>query len=302
MGHREGMIDRRAFLKASGAVFLGASGLGVYSVAIEPNFFLDVARYRVTPAGWPAGLSLRITVIADLHACEPWMPAARVEKIARVTNSLQPDMTVLLGDFAGGTSIATGPVTPQQWGEALSGLHAPLGVHAVLGNHDWWHGALPHMRGDGGESIRRALRQMGASVMENDVLRLTKDGQPFWLIGLADQMTEWHGVKIGFRGHDDLDGALAKVTDERPVIMLAHEPHIFRRTPRRVALTLSGHTHGGQVYPPFIGPMAAKLRFGATPVYGHVVKDERHIVVSAGLGESTLPVRYAPAGDCLGDS
>ena len=285
------MIDRRAFLKLPGALFLGAAGLGVYSVAIEPNFILDVTRHHVTPTNWPAGLSLRIVVIADLHACEPWMPPSRIEKIARVANGLEPDMTVLLGDFAGGTNIAS-PVTPQQWGEALSGLRAPLGVHAVLGNHDWWHGPLPSMPGDGAEFVRRALSHMGASVMENDALRLTKDGHPFWLLGLGDQLAGWHRTKNGHRGHDDIEKTLALVTDEAPAIMLAHEPYIFHRTPRRVALTLSGHTHGGQVYPPLLGPFMAKARFGKTPVYGHVVEDDRHIVVSAGLGESILPLRF----------
>lgn len=284
------MISRRDFLRWPGGLAL--AGLGAYSVLIEPGFMLDVTRYRVTPKSWPHGLRLRIAVITDLHACEPWMPVSRIREIARVANALSPDLVALLGDFAAGTHLTTGPVTPQQWGEALSELKAPLGVHAVLGNHDWWHGPLPSDRPDEAESVRRALKQMGARVYENDALRLTKDGQPFWLLGLGDQMAFYLGGKIGWKGHDNLDATLGLLTDDAPAIMLAHEPFIFSRTPKRVALTLCGHTHGGQVNLPFAGPIVAELRWRTKNIYGHFIEDDRHLVISGGLGESILPVRF----------
>lgn len=285
------MIDRRAFLRLPAAIALAGAA---YSVAIEPNFLLGVTRYRVTPKDWPPALSLRIAVITDLHACEPWMPPARIRRIAALANSLAPDLIVLLGDFAAGTHLVTGPVQPEQWAEALSDLEAPLGVHAVLGNHDWWHGALPGDPSDDAEAARAALKQMGARLYENDAMRLEKNGEPFWILGLADQLAEW--VQIGkrgrWRGRDDLDATLARVIDESPAILLAHEPFVFDRVPGRVALTLSGHTHGGQVNLPVLGPIAAELRYGGSRVYGHYVQDGRHLVISAGLGESILPMRF----------
>lgn len=289
------MISRRAFLRWQSGMLLGAgfgAGLGAYSVVIEPNFVLDVTRYRVTPKNWPADLKLRVAIVTDLHACEPWMPVSRIREIVGVTNALKPDVTVLLGDFAGGTHLATGPVVPQQWGETLAELKAPLGLHAVLGNHDWWHGPLPKDRPDDAEGVRRALKQLGARVYENDALRLIKDGQPFWLLGLGDQMAMSLGRGQGWRGLDDLDGTLARVTDDAPVILMAHEPFIFPRVPERVALTLCGHTHGGQVNIPFAGPIFAELRWKTTHIYGHIVEDDRHMVISAGLGESIVPVRF----------
>lgn len=284
------MISRRALLRLPAGLAL--AGLGTYSVVIEPNFMLDVTRYRVTPKDWPRGLRLRIAVITDLHACEPWMPVSRIREIALVANALAPDLTVLLGDFAAGTHLASGPVTPQQWGEALSELKAPLGVHAVLGNHDWWHGPLPSDAPDGAEGARRALGQMGARVYENDGLRLTKDGKPFWLLGLGDQMAFSLGHGRGWRGHDDLDATLAVIEDDAPAILLAHEPFIFSRVPKRVALTLCGHTHGGQVNLPIAGPIVAELRWKTKNIYGHIVEDDRHMVISGGLGESILPMRF----------
>lgn len=292
------MISRRAFLSMNAGLLLGA-GVGGYSIVLEPNFLVDVTRYRVTPRNWPADLRLRIAILTDLHACEPWMPPARIRAIAELTNALAPDLVVLLGDFSAGTRFVSGRVTAQQWGEALGALKPPLGVHAVLGNHDLWHGPLVSDRRDEGESAKRALRQLGACFYDNDAQRLEKDGRPFWLLGLGDQLAEFHGKKIGWRGHDDLGAALAKVTDDAPAILLAHEPYIFSRAPPRIALTLSGHTHGGQINLPLIGPVFAQARWrrlnlaGADDyVYGHIVEGGKHLVVSAGLGVSNAPMRF----------
>jgi predicted MPP superfamily phosphohydrolase len=284
------MLSRRIFLKGAGAFTLATAGLGSYAFGIEPGLLLDVTRYRVTPKGWPPGLTLRIAVIADIHACEPWMPVSRIREVAGVANAMAPDLIVLLGDFNAGHLAVTGAVYPDQWGEALEGLKAPLGVHAILGNHDWWHGALPNMRSDDGESVRRALTALGSTVLENDAIRLVKDGQPFWLLGLGDQMA--HRSHYGFRGVDNLSGTLAQIKDNAPAILLAHEPFVFDRVPRRVAVTLCGHTHGGQVNLPFLGPTFAARRYGPNRVYGHMIEDDRHLVISAGLGTSILPVRF----------
>ena len=132
-----------------------AAGLGAYAFAFEPGVRLNVTSYRVTPPHWPDGLTLKAAVLADIHACEPWMPASRVRGIANLTNDLAPDIVFLLGDFSGGHRFVTGPVMPDDWGEALSVLKAPLGVYSVLGNHDWWHAALPGMPADGAERVPR---------------------------------------------------------------------------------------------------------------------------------------------------
>ncbi len=89
------MITRREFMNRGGLLLAGAALTG-YSVAVEPNFMLDVTPYRVSPANWPADLNLRIAVISDLHACEPWMPPSRIAAIADVANALAPDLVVLL--------------------------------------------------------------------------------------------------------------------------------------------------------------------------------------------------------------
>ena len=218
------------------------------------------------------------------------MSVARIRRIAELTNALNPDVIFLLGDFNAGHRFVTGPVFPEQWGEALSILDAPLGTYAILGNHDWWHGTLVSTPSDDGESVRRALRHADFTVLENAAVPLVKDGRTFWVAGLGDQLAYKAGPN-GFHGFDDLDGTLAQVTDEAPILLLAHEPFVFRRAPERVSLTLCGHTHGGQVNLPVITEIFTESQFGLRQAYGHIVDGDRHMIISAGLGTSIAPIR-----------
>jgi predicted MPP superfamily phosphohydrolase len=176
----------------------------------------------------------------------------------------------------------------------LGQLKAPLGVHAILGNHDWWDDPDVQHKRRGPTRSRIALEKAGVPVYENDAVRVGKDGRAVWLAGLADQIAFDNGYghrPRRYQGLDDLDGTLAKVTDDAPVILMAHEPDIFPRVPARVSLTLCGHTHGGQVRLLGFSPVVPSA-FGNRYAYGHVVEDNRHLVVSGGLGCSILPVRF----------
>jgi predicted MPP superfamily phosphohydrolase len=222
------------------------------------------------------------------------MPADRIRGIAERTNSLRPDIIVLLGDFAASHKFKTRSVAPADWAAALSVLKAPLGVHAILGNHDWWDDLAAQRSGRGPVMGRRVLEDVGIPVYENDAVRLEKSGHPFWLAGLGDQLAFIKGRRKRtfrvFEGVDDLPATLAQVTDDAPVILLAHEPDIFPSVPDRVALTLCGHTHGGQVrlfgYSPSV-----PSRYGNRYAYGHIIEGERNLIVSGGLGCSVIPVR-----------
>jgi predicted MPP superfamily phosphohydrolase len=288
-------ISRRRFLKTLGFSGAGMVGLSGYGFAIEPIWRLEVTRYRVSPADWPRDLKLSIGVIADVHAGGPAMPLDRIHSIVEQTNALRPDVIVLLGDFAASHKFKLRSVAPEEWSAALGQLKAPLGVHAILGNHDWWDDLAAQRSGKGPVLGRRLLERAGVPVYENDATRLVKDGRRFWLAGLGDQLALFKGRgKTGrrmFEGVDDLDGTLAKVTDTAPVILLAHEPDVFPRIPRRVALALSGHTHGGQVRLLGYSPLVPS-RYGNRYAYGHCIENGRHLVVSGGLGCSILPLRF----------
>jgi len=285
------MLSRRRFLSFSGGLAATGFSTATYGVGVEP-LRLGVTRYQIHPRSWPAGLNLRIAAIADVHACDPWMSLAHIEAIVARTNALQPDLIVLLGDYVAGHRHHVGRIDAAAWAPVLAGLKAPLGVHAILGNHDYWDDPTVQRDGRGAPVARQALEAVGIPVYENDAVRLTKGGHAFWLAGLGDQLAYMPARR--FRpvpriGVDDLAATLRKVTDSAPVILLAHEPDIALRVPARVSLQLSGHTHGGQVRLLGWSPAVPK-RNGVNLAYGHI-RTQCDVIVSGGLGCSIMPVR-----------
>ncbi len=286
------MITRRGFLKLIGGGFLATAAMGSYAFAIEPLLRLNTTFYSPKLPNWPDDLSLRVAVLADIHACDPWMSVARLNYIVAKTNDLKPDIVLMLGDYIAGMRFKSANVPPEEWSAALGRLSAPMGVHTILGNHDWWHDVEAQNRGSGPTIAGEALQGVGINVMENDALRLEKNGHAFWITGLGDQLAFTHSSRWkNWRGVDDLDGTLAKVTDDAPVILMAHEPDIFPKVPERVSLTLSGHTHGGQVRLFGYSPVVPS-RYGDRYAYGHIVEDGRNLIVSGGLGCSIMPLRF----------
>ncbi|QRM56595.1 metallophosphoesterase [Sinorhizobium sp. BG8] len=288
------MVTRRGLLKTLGGLLLSGIATGSYAVGFEPMGRLRIANYRIRPANWPDGLRLRIVALADIHACKPWMTTSRIDGIVARANALSGDMIVLLGDFTSSMRGAVGTVTAPEWAKCLQALKAPLGVHAVLGNHDWWEDPDAQAAGGGETVAHRALRDVGIDVYSNRAARFEKDGRGFWIAGLEDQValrpsSQWQ--RASFQGLDDLHGTLAQVEDDDPVVLLAHEPDIFPQVPSRVSVTLSGHTHGGQVRIFGYAPVVPS-RYGNRYVYGHVQEEGRDIVISGGLGCSIAPVRF----------
>lgn len=287
------MISRRQLIQGIGAATIGSVGLGSYALA-EP-FGTGVTTYRLTPPRWPAGLSLRLAVIADLHACRPWMDVDRIEGIVEQVNALKPDCTLLLGDYVASLRsrrLATS-VPHREWAGALGALRAPLGVHAVLGNHDWWEDHELQLTRRGPTPSGVALERAGIRVHENTCLRMSKDGHGFWLAGLGDQWAFWppqQFINRYYEGVDDLSGTLALATDDAPIVLMAHEPDIFAEVSDRVSLTISGHTHGGQIRILGYAPIVPS-KYGSRYVYGHIVEEGRNLIVSGGLGCSNLPLR-----------
>ena len=171
------MISRRHFLRFVAG--LGAAGVSTVAYGFgEPALRLGVTRYHIQPPQWPADFKLKIAVIADLHACDPWMSLERIEAIVERTNALNADIIVLLGDYVAGHRHVTRFIPASEWAPVLGGLKAPLGVHAILGNHDWWEDKTVQRDGQGLTVARRALEAAGIPVYENDAARLTKAGPP----------------------------------------------------------------------------------------------------------------------------
>ncbi len=197
-------------------------------------FWLEPDSLRVTATDLPlrnaaAPLAgMRIAAISDLHAGAPFIDAAKLQRVVAMTNAQHPDLIVIAGDIfvqlvEGGSEIA-----PRVVADILSGLQAPLGVYAVLGNHD---------EGDHAALYLSELQRAGITPIDNDVRKIDVGTLHFWMAGFADLET----------GGPDIGATLAKITDDAPVIALTHNPDLFPSVPPRVNLLIAGHTHGGQV-------------------------------------------------------
>lgn len=281
------LITRRNVLR-TGAGLVGAGfATTSYAFAIEPGFRLAVQEYRLRLPGWGGRPPMSICVLADLHAGDPWMTLSRVRRIVAAANELAPDLHVVLGDLPAHHRFVTQAVPMPDVAEALSALSAKLGRFAILGNHDWWDDRDVQRWRRGRPAIRALLEVAGIPVLANAARRLPH-GPGVWLCGTDSTLPfGWRSPGLGAA---DLRTALAPIDDDAPAILLAHEPDLFPHVPARIALTLSGHTHGGQVR--LLGHSSlVPSRYGNRYAYGLVEEGGRRLIVSGGLGCSLLPVR-----------
>ena len=212
---------------------------------------------------------MRVAIVSDLHVGSEFITVERLRYIVARVNAGHPDMIVLLGDFVVTKMIGSKFVPPETIAAELANLHAPLGIFAVLGNHDRWLSA---------ERVAGALRTARIHVLEDSAWRVGA----FWLVGVSDFN----------EGPHDLGGALAAVNDSAPVLVITHSPDVFPLIPARVCLTLAGHTHGGQVAIPLVGRLIVPSRYGQRYAIGHVRENGRDLFVTSGVGTSLLPVRF----------
>ncbi len=182
-------------------------------------------------ANLPAGLDgLRIVQLSDLHV-GPHLPASRFEHIVRTVQSLEPDLIAVTGDLVDDHSEDT-----DRYADALGGLSAPLGVYVIAGNHDIYAGW--------DDVARRLHQRLDNHVLVNESRLLTWKGATFAVAGTGDPAAGSDAAHGGV----DVAATLAQVPGDMPVVALAHNPAIWPALAKRgVALTLSGHTHWGQL-------------------------------------------------------
>jgi len=272
-----GMSPRARWIAAIAiGLFETAYWLNIYAWFVEPNM-LVVRQVEVVSEDW-RGAPITIAVLSDTHVGSPHVNAERIERIVRRVNTLQPDLVVLLGDYTGGHAPEPERSIRDQ-NEVLDGiasfaaLDAPLGVVAVIGNHDVWYNR---------ETITRALEQAGVAALWNrHVVLERRDGGRLVVAGLADDMTG--------------DPSFADAFDGAPTgldrLVLSHSPDPFAEMPRGPALMLAGHGHCGQVTIPFIGRPILPLRnrnYGC----GLIGENGKRMYVTAGIGTSIVPVRF----------
>ncbi|MEA2283404.1 MAG: uncharacterized protein QOK21_4011 [Solirubrobacteraceae bacterium] len=250
----------------------GAAGVAVWAGWVEPRR-LVVRHDALELAHWPASLDdLKVGVIADIHSGVPHMGRDAIARAVARLAAEEPDLVLLLGDYLDGSPLFGGRLAPEAVASELGRLRAPLGTMAVLGNHDWV---------GGGHRMWVALERNGITVLENRAVPVDARGTRLWIAGLAD---------VRHRRADP-EGTLADVPPGEPVLVLSHDPDAFPHVPERVALTLAGHLHGGQVAIPLLRRFVLPSWYGERYARRHVVDAGRRLYVSSGLGTSGLPVR-----------
>jgi predicted MPP superfamily phosphohydrolase len=260
---------RKFFTLAS----LCALGLGLWAFWLEPASLYN-EDHELTLPGWPKSCDrLRVAVLADLHVGSPFNGIDKLEQIVDLTLEAKPDLILLAGDYVIHGVVGGKFVEPETIAKGLQRLAAPLGVFAVLGNHDQRQGA--------GE-IRAAMESHGIKVLDDDSIPLRLAECRIWLAGLSDL---WTGARA-------YQAALAKIPQGEATIAFTHNPDAFAALPKPVTLTIAGHTHGGQVRLPLLGRLVVPSDYGERYAIGHVVENGRHLFVSPGLGTSIFPVRF----------
>ena len=263
--------------KVAGAAAVAVAG---YAGLVEPRR-LVVRRTTLALPRWPAALDgLRVGVMSDFHGGAPHAGEAAIGRWVARMNAERPDVVLLGGDFTDAHFLFGGRLAPERIAERLAVLEAPLGSFAVLGNHDWQQFGM---------RMWMALTRAGIPVLENEAVALDAPGGRFHVAGLADMRHRRPSVAT----------ALAAVPAGAPVLVLSHDPDLFPHVPDRVALTVAGHTHAGQIALPYLRRPFIPSRYGERFVRGHVVEGGRHLVVSAGLGTSGIPARLLAPPELL---
>lgn len=257
-------------LVVAAAVLLGCAAWALW---VEPRRLVE-SEVELRLPGWPPELNgVRVAVLTDLHVGSPFHGLPTLRRIVARTNARRPDLVVLLGDIVTQGIVGGRFVPPESIAPELGMLRAPLGRFAVLGNHDGWLDAA---------RVARDLEAAGIVVLRDSAAAVVAHGRTFGVAGVTDLWT----------GRADVPRAVAAAPPGGPLLLLTHNPDIFPGVPPAVALTIAGHTHGGQVRLPLLGRPIVPSRFGQRYAAGHIAEGGRHLFVATGTGTSILPVRF----------
>lgn len=284
-----GVLSARAFGAAGqlavqtgvGDAFRWTGSLGMGAIALLMGYGYAAGQHelRVTRQTIPMrglGRALRVAQISDTHIGQN-LSRAQLERFVARVNATDADLVCITGDIADSPQADFDAFFP-----LLGRLRARYGVCAILGNHD--HGA-------GADRVVAALRRWTAfHVLRDRAVTIDCDGVPLHVIGLDDRGRDW---ARGFRSDPRLAELLAAAPADVPVLLLAHRPDIFVQAAEAgVPLTLSGHTHGGQLAVPWFGGRRRNLAEFVTAFdRGLYRRDDAHLYVNCGLGVTGQRIR-----------
>jgi predicted MPP superfamily phosphohydrolase len=266
-------INYRTLAKLTGSALVGgltlATGGWVYATKLEPRWLEITSLSLVLPRLHPAFDNYRIVQISDIHM-ETWMNQHRLADVVKKVNLMRADLITITGDFVTDLTHRT----PTDLTKNLSKLRAPDGIFAVLGNHDYWTNV---------KTIRQIMDISGVTELNNTVHTLYRDGGMLHIAGIDDY---WENRA---RLRDVLD----QLPADGAAILLAHEPDfaVISAKSKRFDLQLSGHTHGGQVVLPWIGPIVLPMYGRKYPIGLHQIEDML-LYTNRGLGTARPQIRF----------
>lgn len=237
-----------------------------YSFIIEPRW-VKVNQYELKIDNLPPQFrDFRIVLFGDIHRSKI-VSAGYISKCISKVNKLNPDIVLNTGDYITGKQGYIFDIV-----EMLKTIKPEYGVYSVLGNHD-------------GEIVAKGLKQAGIRVLRNESVTIEKDGGILRLIGLDDSLSGYENIVKELKD--------AKKTEVR--LLMMHNPDLFKILKLyeyRIDLIAAGHTHGGQVVIPFIGPPLVPSIYGKKYASGFIREKKGLMYVTRGIGTYLLPVRF----------
>lgn len=229
---------------------------------IEPNILLTKSQKLEIP-NWNKDLNgFKIALVTDIHLGTRFVDLKKLDKIVKTINAKNPDLIVIGGDLDA-KSIANKKYSTAQIANILKNLKSKHGVIAVMGNHDY----VPD------KIVKEIYAKSNIKILEQEDFFIIHNGKSIRLVGFKDL---WH-----FKSKpSEVVGTKYKTT---PTITLAHNPDSFPQMPKFVSLTLSGHTHGGEIVLPFIGSFFIPSEYGQRYRNGYIIENNKHLFVSRGV-------------------
>ncbi|MBN2378147.1 MAG: phosphodiesterase YaeI [Sedimentisphaerales bacterium] len=267
------LLKRRRFLKSTVATVASMPILcAIDAFAIEPHW-VETVRIDLQIKNLPeAFVGKKIVQISDLH-CSRVVTEQYLQECVKDINRLQPDIVVLTGDYI---TYDGKNGYKEKVAQAIGGIKSKSGIFAVLGNHDY--GVITRFHQNGKAELREFLTDQitksGHKVLKNESFAVEIDQSRLWIVGLGDLWAgDFHPEK-----------AFASVPQNEATIALSHNPDTFKRLQEHSAdVVLCGHTHGGQVHLPLLGPPVLPVKDKQYHA-GLFSRGEKQLYVNRGLG------------------
>lgn len=229
---------------------------------IEPNILLTKSQKLEIPH-WNKDLDgFKIALITDIHLGTKFVDLKKLARIVKIVNSKNPDLIVICGDLDA-KSISKEKYSTTQIANILKNLKSKHGVIAVMGNHDYVPPSV----------VKNIYQKSNIILLENEDYYFSHNAKTLRIVGFKDL---WH-----FKSNPiQVVGMKDKTT---PTVVLTHNPDYFPQMPNFVSLTLSGHTHGGEIVLPFIGSFLIPSEYGQRYRNGYIIENNKHLFVSRGV-------------------